>query len=369
MTDVRGQRITVAHALIAAAGLLALAGCDARSSGPSTRPAPSGKPPTAPATEPATAGPAPRIEAAEPIFDLGKRWSTEPTVKHDFVIRNTGQAPLHIQGVMSSCGCTHVGRKNVTIEPGKTWNLSVELDLRRQQPLVLHKITVLSDDPRRPKLELKIRGMVRQPISITPHNGMFFGRIASDERRQRVVTIKNNTDESMDPRIARCQGSTFTAKLDSVTLGKEYKLTMTARPPYKPGVNTGHIELTTGITLQPTLTIRPQAFLPPRILVAPATLMLPKSLPDGAKETISVRNNGPKDVKILRATCPLAGVTVEISQLPNQKVHNLTVRFPNGFVLPAEGSQLVIHTDDDEFKEIKVPIFQQGPAPPAGMVK
>lgn len=363
MTGRENAGFLATYVSLMAAGCLGWVGCDRKASPPAAEP-------VAPASQPVTTGPAPRIEVAEPIFDLGKRWSTEPLVKHDFVVKNAGQVPLHVKGVMSSCGCTHVGKKNVTLPPGETWNLSVELDLRKQQQLVMHKITVTSDDPQQPKLELKIRGVVRQPISIMPHNGMFFGKVGPDERRERVVAIRNHTDESMDLKVARCVGQTFTAKIDSVKPGKECKLTMTARPPYKPGVNTGRIDLTTGIKLQPKMVIRPQAFSPPRLLVTPDPLTLPKSLPNGAKRTISVRNNGPKDVKVLRATCSIDGVTAKISRAGGGKVHNVTVRFPNGLTLPAGGGELVIHTDDKECAQLKVRIIQRGaPPPPPGSVK
>jgi hypothetical protein len=340
---------------------LGWSGCDRKTS-------PSPAEPTAPASQPVTTGPAPRIEVAEPIFDLGQRWSTEPSVKHDFVVKNTGQVPLHIKGVVSSCGCTHVGKKNVTLEPDKTWNLSVELDLSKQQQLAMHRITVLSDDPQQPKLELKIRGVIRKPITMMPFNGMFFGKVKADERRERVLAIRNHTDDAMDLKIVRCAGQTFTAKIDSVKPGKEYKLTMTARPPYKPGVNTGRIDLTTGIKLQPKLVIRPQAFSPPRLLVTPNPLTLPKSLPNGAKRTISVRNNGPKDVKVLRATCSIDGVTAEVRSAGEGKVHNVIVRFPSGLALPIGGGEITIHTDDEESPQLKVRVNQQG-TPPAGSLK
>jgi len=310
-----------------------------------------------PSTQPT--GPQPRLQVDKPIFDLGKRWSTEKPIKHDFVIRNAGQATLHIKHIGSSCGCTHVGPKDVKIEPGKTWNLSVELDLRRQQTLVVHKIGVLSNDPKQPKFLLKIRGVVRQPIVIKPHNAHFFGKVGKDETRERKMTLKNNTDQTMDLKLARCDGKTFSAKIEPITPGKEYRLVITARPPYRPGVNTGRVELTTGLELQPKLAIRPQAFRPPRVLVTPRVMTLPQPLPMGAKQTLSVRNNGTTDVKVLRVTTPLEGVKTDIKRLPNGKVHNVIVRFPNNLVIPKGGSQLVVHTNDSEFAEIKVTVIRR----------
>ncbi len=361
----RRVRAAASRAWLAAAVCAATVGCDSRTpdqrlprKGPASRPASAE---ATPSTQPT--GPQPRIQVDQPILDLGKRWSTEKSVKHDFVIRNAGEATLHIKHVGSSCGCTHVGPKDVKIEPGKTWKLSVELDLRRQQALVAHKIGILSNDPKQPKFVLVIRGVVRQPIAIKPHNAHFFGKVGKDESRQRTMTLKNNTDQPMDLKLARCVGETFSAKVEPITPGKEYRLVMTARPPYKPGVTAGRVELTTGLDLQPKLVIRPQAFRPPRVLVTPRVMTLPQPLPMGAKQTISVRNNGTSDVKVLRVATPLAGVKTDIKRLPNGKVHNVIVRFPNNLVLPKGGSQLVVHTNDSEFAEIKVTVIRRPSIP------
>ena len=309
-------------------------------------------------------GPQPCIEVDEPMLDLGKRWTKEPPVKHSFRIRNTGQATLKVTGVMSSCGCTHTGQKRVEIEPGGTWNLDIELDLSGQQLLVAHKITVYSNDPTQPQLELRIIGIVRPPIVVEPRNGRFFGQVAADETRQRTLTLKNNTEEWMDLKVVRCDGQTFTAKLTTVTPGKEYKLVMTARPPYKPGANSGRIELATGLKIEPTRLIRPQAYLPPRLLATPKTLTLSDSLPQGAKRVVSVRNNGKTPVKVLRVTTLMPGVTTKINHLAERKVHNITVRFPPGFKISKGSGQLVIHTDDSESPEIKIGVFARPAARP-----
>jgi hypothetical protein len=296
------------------------------------------------------------------MFDLGTRWTTDPPVKHEFVLKNAGQAPLEIKGVTSSCGCTTVGAKQVTLQPGQTWALSVELDLKKQKPLVLHTISVYGNDPQRPKLDLKIRGLVRAPVVTTPRNAHFFGQVRKDETRSRTLTITNQTDEPMDLRLGRCDGETFTATIEPVKAGREYRLTMTAHPPYRPGVTVGRIEMTTGLSRQPTLEVRPQVYLPPRLLVTPTALALPQPLAAGARQVVSVRNNGDTDVRILGVSTAMEGVTTEIARLASGKVQNITVRFPNGFKIPAGGGELIIRTDDRQTPELRVRVFGRATA-------
>jgi hypothetical protein len=352
-----------------------IAGCDSRSESPRksapSATAPAIPPATAPTSRPTPTGPQPKIEVEAPNFGLGKRWSTEPPVKHDFVIKNAGEAALNIKGVISSCGCTTVGAKQVKLQPGQTWKLPVELDLSKQKSLVMHTISVYSNDPRCPKLDLKIHGFVRKPIVTAPRNAHFFGRIGKDETRTREIAIKNQTDKPMDLKLTRQDGKTFTAKIEIVDPGKEYKLLLTARPPYKPGATVGRIELSTGLELEPKLLIRPQVHLPQRLLVTPRVLTVAQPLPMGAKQVLSVRNNGTTDVSVTRVTCSIEGVTTEITRLPNGKVHNVRVRFPNGLKLPPAGGQLTVHTDDKEMPKLEVRIVplprattKPVPAPP-----
>ncbi|MBN1342544.1 MAG: DUF1573 domain-containing protein [Phycisphaerae bacterium] len=342
-------RLLISHGLL----VVLAAGCDSRSPKPPATPSP--------ASQPAATGPRPRIEAEDPIFDIGRRWSTEPPIRHDFVLKNSGEATLEIKGVVSSCGCTTVGAKQVKLEPGETWKLPVELDLKTQKPLVAHRITVYSNDPQQGKLELKIRGFIRAPVVISPRNAHFFGQIDKDATRTHEAVIKNQTDEAMDLKVARSDGETFTAKIEAVTPGKEYKLIMTARPPYKSGVTVGKIELSTGLTREPTLEIRPQVYVPPRLMVVPSRLTVAQPLPVGAREVVSVRNNGDTDVKVTGVTTGLEGVTTEIRSLREGKIHNIDIRLPNGLKIPAGGGELIIRTDDKEMPELKVQIYGQGP--------
>ncbi len=342
---------------------MALTGCDAKSDKtpkPTTKPA-ARKPTTT--SRPVPEGPHPRIHADKPLFGLGKRWSTEPPVKHAFVLENVGKLPLKITGVSSSCGCTTIGKKQITLEPGETWDLEIELDLTQQKSLVAHKITVFSNDPVEPQYTLRIVGVVQRPIVLSPPNGMFFGKVGPEEKRTREIKITNKTDEAMDLSITRRAGDWLSAEIKPVKPGKEYTLVLRAKPPYKPGANTGRIEMKTGLTMQPEIAIRPQAFRPPPLMVSPQHLRLPTKLPNGARRVVSVRNNSDEPIKVTGATCSLDGVKIDISAVKGGKVHNLDVRFPADMEIPKGPHTLTIRTDDSAHPELEVLIYaMQQPA-------
>ncbi len=67
------------------------------------------------ATQPGT----PRIQFSETTFDFGKVKPSD-TLKHDFIVTNTGAATLEITAVQPGCGCTTAGAWDRLIKPGKS---------------------------------------------------------------------------------------------------------------------------------------------------------------------------------------------------------------------------------------------------------
>ena len=76
-----------------------------------------------------------------------------------FTFENTGDAPLEIQGVRSSCGCTIPKKPEAPIEPGKKGEITVRYDTNRVG--VFRKtITVNTNVSNAAIIALKIKGNV-----------------------------------------------------------------------------------------------------------------------------------------------------------------------------------------------------------------
>lgn len=76
-----------------------------------------------------------------------------------FEFTNTGDAPLIISKVSSSCGCTIPKKPEEPILPGKTGEIQVKYDTKRVGP-IRKAITVLSNADTPTKV-LKIKGEVK----------------------------------------------------------------------------------------------------------------------------------------------------------------------------------------------------------------
>ncbi|RED48285.1 DUF1573 domain-containing protein [Seonamhaeicola aphaedonensis] len=75
-----------------------------------------------------------------------------------FEFTNTGDAPLIISDVKSSCGCTIPSKPKEPILPGKTGEIKVKYDTNRVNP-IRKTITVISN-AETPTVALKIKGLV-----------------------------------------------------------------------------------------------------------------------------------------------------------------------------------------------------------------
>lgn len=66
-----------------------------------------------------------KIEVTEHTHDFGTIKEADGPVTHVFEVKNTGDAPLVITRVMSSCGCTTPTFNREPIAPGKTGKITV----------------------------------------------------------------------------------------------------------------------------------------------------------------------------------------------------------------------------------------------------
>ena len=75
-----------------------------------------------------------------------------------FEFTNTGNAPLIISNVKSTCGCTVPKKPEGPIMPGETGEISVKYDTNRVNPI--RKTITVTSNAETPTVALKIKGLV-----------------------------------------------------------------------------------------------------------------------------------------------------------------------------------------------------------------
>ncbi|MBL87455.1 MAG: hypothetical protein CMO82_12430 [Winogradskyella sp.] len=101
-----------------------------------------------------------KIEFKTTVIDYGTIEKGSDGVR-TFEFTNTGNAPLVISNVKSTCGCTVPKKPKDPIMPGETGEIEVKYDTKRVNP-IRKTITVYSN-AETPTVALKIKGLVIDP--------------------------------------------------------------------------------------------------------------------------------------------------------------------------------------------------------------
>ncbi len=86
-------------------------------------------------------------------------------LRHEFVFTNTGNAPLIIKRVTTSCGCAAALASEDKIMPGKEGKIRVQFDTRGYSGQVTKQVYVESNDPVEPHKVLEIQAEIEVPPS------------------------------------------------------------------------------------------------------------------------------------------------------------------------------------------------------------
>lgn len=101
-----------------------------------------------------------KIEFETKVIDYGTIEKGADGVR-TFKFKNTGNAPLVINNVKSTCGCTVPKKPKAPILPGETGEIEVKYDTKRVNH-IRKTITVYSN-AETPIVALKIKGLVIDP--------------------------------------------------------------------------------------------------------------------------------------------------------------------------------------------------------------
>ncbi|HHL39002.1 MAG TPA: DUF1573 domain-containing protein [Deltaproteobacteria bacterium] len=122
----------------------------------------------------------PRVHIPQRTVELGR---SQPGVKPtgSFTIGNTGSARLNIIELKPSCGCTVAEPETKTIAPGEEVEVTVTIDPRGKAGGYRKTVTVRTDDPEEPVVEVVVTG----EVAITEHgeapdrSAIFTGKCAA----------------------------------------------------------------------------------------------------------------------------------------------------------------------------------------------
>jgi hypothetical protein len=101
----------------------------------------------------------PSINLTEKEFNFGTVKETDGVITHDFRFTNTGKAPLIINEVKSSCGCTVPEWTREPVLPGKSGTISVSFNPGKQSGTISKSIQINSNADV-PQVTIQVKGVV-----------------------------------------------------------------------------------------------------------------------------------------------------------------------------------------------------------------
>lgn len=107
--------------------------------------------------------PQPNMEAPERAYDFGLI-GPQDVVEREFIIRNTGEAPLTISRAYTTCGCTRAEISASVIPPGKAAIVKVIFDAGFHDTAgqtVRRGLIIENNDPDQSQLEIWVQASVR----------------------------------------------------------------------------------------------------------------------------------------------------------------------------------------------------------------
>ena len=303
---------------------------------------------------------APKIEFVESALDVGQI-TAGTVVNHDYVFTNTGTVPLVITGVEPSCGCTSIGTWSASVEPGQTGTIPIQFDSTGFKGEINKWIIVASNDPDQPNAMLTLKGMIWDPIEVSPAHAIFTPVAGTLVSETKILRITNHTAEPVILSAPESTDHAFAVELKTVRPEKEFELRVTTVPPFGKGTLRDTIAIKTNSSRVPTLAITALVVVQQPVTVLPTDIRLRETpLASKLEERVTIRNNSAMTgLGISEPVVNRPDVSAVVKEVEPGRVFSVLVTFPAGFQLPAgEQAELKIKTTHPLFPVITVPIHQ-----------
>ncbi len=176
----------------------------------------------------------PVISFDKTLHDFGEVLESNGDISYEFVAKNTGNAPLVLNRVTASCGCTTPNWTKEPIEPGKTGIIKVTYGAKGRPGPFSKTISVYSNADDKPYV-LTIKGSVKAtpadptvsyPIAVgnllLKSDVLNLGNVKNTEVRSTVIEVYNNGNAPITP-VFEDKASYMTLKAEPATIAPNSK--------------------------------------------------------------------------------------------------------------------------------------------------
>jgi hypothetical protein len=279
---------------------------------------------------------APNAVVLQPTHDVGSVYKGD-AISHSFSIRNSGDSPLQLVKVQSSCGCTVI-RYDEVIEAGSSGLVEATLDTTNLSGPVAKSVAVFTNDSTNPKLNLVVKADVKVRVVSQPSYARFMTVYGQGESNATIAisssTMRNfeiqgvespydflAVDYRREPNDAGLKGET----------GKSWLLNLKLAEKSPVGPLADFIVVKTNHPSMPELKIPVSGFVRPVLAVSPRIANFGiVELSNSQMTSLEVRNLGSDEVDLHDVEINLDGVRGEVEPIEEGKLYKISITLSPG---------------------------------------
>lgn len=304
----------------------------------------------------------PKAVAVEPIKDVGFVPKGE-MASHEFQIRNEGDSPLEVREVRAACGCTVADYDHV-IAPGQTGKVRVTVDTATFNGPIAKGVTVFTNDPATPQMELTIRANVEPFIKVKPGYARFI-TVQGEEKEGTIVQTLWTPDKSpvsivkIDNPYSFLEVKFWEAKpeerLKDIADQQQWKIEMHLHNSAPVGPLVEPIKVYTDHPKQKLVQIPVSGFVRPILAVTPPVIDFGQiSAAQPAQVSVNVRNFASEAIKVTGITGDVQGLEAKIEPLQEGREYKVRLTLkPEAQKGPFLG-KLTMTTDSPKLPKLEV---------------
>jgi len=302
--------------------------------------------------------PQPHMAFEELNYDFGIAGPGD-RITHIFKFTNVGSEPLQITRVSTSCGCTAALLSKKEIFSGDSGEIRATFETKRFEGDQETTITVHSNDPDNPEIDLTIIGAIKRDVAVVPQ-GINFGDVQKGETvTGSVKLLQLSQNKLVLHRIEvneKYLNATTSRFREENSRGINIDISLKSEAQVGP--------LNEVITLHTNLKRRPRIDVPVwanilgRIQVQPEILSL-GTISKGRKisQSITVSSNDGKKFHVLKITCDLPFIQLQSSFDKKNNVVKISGTIDKVSPAGRLSGRIDIYTDDPDQRVIHVPVY------------
>jgi hypothetical protein len=322
----------------------------------------------APAPPPAAAPPAataahPKAVAVDPIKDAGPVAKGEK-LNEDFDIRNDGNAPLEITEVKPACGCT-VASFDKSVAPGKSGKVHVVLETVTFTGPIAKGVTVFTNDPGNPQIELTVRAKIVPYIDMKPGYARYV--IVRGEAKEGTIAQTLWAPDGSPMEIVKVESPWpyLTVGFRQAQEGerlpdvdpkiKQWRVDIKLSSEAPVGPLAGYVTVHTTHARQKLVEIPVSGFVRPVVAVTPPRADFGQlEIKGPVRKTLEVRSFSTEPVKLIGVDPVGQGIETKIEPLEEGRDYVVRVTLNPGMPKGPFHNKLTIHTDSSKSPVVEV---------------